>query len=535
LNGEQYDYIVVGGGSAGSVVAGRLAEAGAHVLVLEAGGTDRRPDVIIPAGLPVAYKTANWRYRPEPDSSRGGAVEAWPAGKVLGGGGSINATVFVRGNRADYDEWAEQGAMGWDYKSVLPYFKRLETWAGGGSAYRGSTGPIGVSTHTMDHPANGAFHAAAVAAGHRHNPDYNAEFQDGVGTVQVNQQRGLRSQSSRTHLRGLHGLARPTVVTRAHVQQLLIHGSRAVGVEYVHHRRRNVARARMEVILSAGAIASPKLLMLSGIGPADDLARLGIDPLFDLPGVGSNLQEHPATMQRWRAVVPTIADLGAADAARAVIQYVRSGRGLLAATVFHEQVMFTTQDHMTRPDVQIAFASFAVDKELGADGIMKVRPSTTSGFLVSTLYLHPQARGTIALRSSDPRDQPVIRHELLGIQSDIEGLLAGMEEARRIMHEPAIKELTDGMLDPESTCSSRSDWEALIRQKVTYGAHPVGTCRMGQDELAVVDPQLRVHGIEGLRVIDASVMPTLPTGNTNAPTMMIAERGADLIRGTNAG
>lgn len=525
---ESYDYVVVGGGSAGSVVAGRLAASGASTLLLEAGGTDRRPDVVLPAGLPVAYRTANWRYRPKPDPSRGGAVEAWPAGRILGGGGSINATVFVRGNAADFDEWERLGATGWGYKAVLPYFKRLETWEGGRSAFRGGSGPVHVATHGMHHPANDAFQEAAVTAGYADNPDYNGEGQDGVGPVQVNQRRGLRCQSSRAYLRGTLGAA-PIVMTRAQATGVVTERGRAVAIDFRHRGQRRRVHANAEIILCAGAIASPKLLLLSGIGPADELGALGIKPVIDLPGVGCNLQEHPATMQRWRSTIPTIADLGPLDAARAVYEYARTGRGPMAATVFHVQVMHRTRSGLERPDMQIAFASFAVDKELGSDGIMKVRPSRTSGFLVSTLYLHPEVRGRIRLQSTDPADAPVIEHRLLQARADVEGLLAGMEEARRIMGEPAIKELTDGMLEPEASCADRDDWERFVRAKSTYGAHPVGTCRMGTDERAVVDPTLRVRGIDGLRVIDASVMPTLTSGNTNAPTMMIGEHGSDLV------
>ena len=235
---ESYDYVVIGGGSAGSVVAGRLAAAGASVLVLEAGGSDRRPDVTLPAGLPVAYKTANWSYRPEPDPSRGGAVEAWPAGRILGGGGSINATVFVRGNRADFDEWSSMGAIGWDYDSVLPYFKKLETWAGGEDRYRGGSGPLHVAEHAMDHPANEAFLEAAVSAGHVRNPDYNGESQLGVGRAQVNQRRGLRSQSSRTHLHGLGRGHDLTIRTRSTALGLVVHGGVVRGVQYLRRRRR---------------------------------------------------------------------------------------------------------------------------------------------------------------------------------------------------------------------------------------------------------------------------------------------------------
>ena len=525
-----HDYVVIGGGSSGSVVAGRLAAAGADVLVLEAGGTDRRPDVLVPAGVVSVYRSRNWKYVPEPDASRNGSVEAWAAGRILGGGGSINATVFVRGNRADYDGWASGfGATGWDYESVLPYFKRMETWAGGADEYRGDHGPIDVGFHTMDHVGNDAFLAAAQEAGHPFVADYNGARQSGVGVVQVNQKRGVRSQASRRYLRGAVARAHVTVRTKAYVHRIVFQGDRAVAVEYEHDGERKLARARDEVILSVGSLSSPKVLMVSGIGPAAELARAGVEVLHDLPGVGENLQEHPAMMQRWDANVPTLNTMTAGDAARAVVQYARTGRGLLAATVFHVQVMHHTGSSPGCPDVQLAFANFATIRERGEDGILKVEPSREQGFLVSTLFLHPRSRGRIRLRSASPTDRPVIEHELVGDRADMSDLLAGMAEGRRIMAQPAMTGLIGAMFPPERDCDAPAAWEALVRENATYGAHPVGTCRMGDDGLAVVDPQLRVRGVRALRVVDASVMPTLTTGNTNAPSMMIGEKAADLI------
>jgi choline dehydrogenase-like flavoprotein len=527
---ETFDYVVVGGGSAGSVVAGRLAAAGADVLVLEAGGTDLRPDVLVPAGVISVYRSRNWKYVPEPDPSRDGAVEAWAAGRILGGGGSINATVFVRGNRADFDGWAgEFGCAGWDYASVLPYFRRLETWAGGADEYRGDRGPIDVGFQTMDHVGNEAFLAAALQAGHPYVDDYNGARQDGVGNVQVNQKRGVRSQASRRYLRAPAARPHVTVRTKAHVHRIVLRGDCAVGVEYEHHGARRSAWTREEVILSAGSLASPKLLMVSGIGPAEELARAGVDTRSDLPGVGLNLQEHPAVMQRWHAKVPTLNTLTAGDAARAVVQYARSGTGLLAATVFHVQLMHRTASSPDRPDVQIAFANFATVRERGENGMLKVQPSREQGFLVSTLFLHPRSRGRLRLRSARATDPPVIEHELLGDAADVDDLLAGMAESRRVMAQPAMTDLIGEMFAPERECRTPQEWEAMVRENATYGAHPVGTCRMGVDDLAVVDPELRVRGVRRLRVVDASVMPTLTTGNTNAPTMMIGERAADLI------
>jgi choline dehydrogenase len=494
---ETYDYVVVGGGSAGSIVAARLAEAGASVLLLEAGGTDRRPDVVVPAGIISAYATANWKYSPEPDASR----------------------------NVDYDGWAAGGAKGWDYDSVLPTFKAMEHWAGGADAYRGDRGRIHVEPHTNLHPANDAFAAAARSAGHAAVADYNAADQLGVGHVQVNQRRGVRSSASREYLRRAKG-PHPTIRLHAYAQRVVVRGGRAIGVEYRWHGRPARARARTEVILCGGSLRSPQLLMLSGIGSADELGRHGIDVVHHLPGVGANLQEHPAVMQRWNANVPTINTIGVRDGLGMVWEYARHRTGGLAATVFHTQVMHRTEHAGPAPDAQIAFANFATTREIDANGAMKVKPSKNAGFLVATLFLHPRQRGQILLRSADPDARPVIRHELLGNRDDVRDLMTAMAEARRIMAEQPIASMVEGMFDPESTCHDDASWEAFTREYVTYGAHPIGTCRMGDDENAVVDPTLRVRGVEGLRVIDASVMPSLPSGNTNAPTMMIAERGA---------
>lgn len=523
------DYVVVGGGAAGSVVAGRLAEAGADVVVLEAGGTDRRPDVLIPAGAISVYRSCNWSYVPEPDPSRGGTVEAWSSGKILGGGGSINAMVFVRGHRADYDEWASLGCGGWDYGSVLPYFKKMETWVGGANEYRGGHGPIHVSFHGMDHPANAMFLQAAEQAGYDVLDDYNAASQEGAAAVQVNQKRGTRSNAPRGYLRGLFHRGQLTIRTKAYAHRVLFDGDRAVGVAYSHKGQRQTVRARKEVVLSAGALVSPKVLMLSGIGPRDELARFGIDVRHDSPGVGGNLQEHPGFMLRWHSRLRTINEMRPREALGAVADYVRTGRGPFAATVFHAQVMHRTDPAMSRPNIQILLANYATSRERGADGILKIKPARQSGLMACALLVHPRVRGRIMLRSTSPLDPPVIRHPLLADPDDVADLLAGMEEARRIMSQPAAKEVVGELFDPEARCTTRPDWEAELRENVTYAYHHVGTCRMGTGDDCVVDPELRVRGVEALRVVDASIMPTIPTGNTNAMTMMIGEKAADLI------
>jgi choline dehydrogenase len=527
---DSFEYIVIGGGSAGATVAGRLAQAGADVLVLEAGPSDaRRLDVAVPAGVVRVYKTNNWAYRPEPDPSRNGAVESWPAGRILGGGGSINATVFVRGNAADYDRWAALGADGWDYQSVLPRFRRMEDWAGGPDEYRGADGPIGVGFHTMDHPANAVFTEAAAQAGHPVTEDYNGKSQEGVGRIQVNQRRGLRSHAARGYLRGLVPKSRLTIRTSAMVHRILFDGERATGVEYLSAGQKRIVRAEREVILSAGALASPRILMVSGVGPEDELRRHGLPVVAPLPGVGENLAEHPVLFQRWHARIPTLNKIRAGDIARTLARYALSGTGNLAATVWHEQVMHRSDAGLAAPNLQIVFSNFAVARMLNKNGGLEVKPAKEEGFMVSSAFVHPRVRGRIRLRSVDPTAPPVIEHSLLGNREDLADLLAGMEESRRIMAQPAMTAITAGLFAPEADCRTSDDWEAHTRANATYGAHPIGTCRMGSDDDAVVDPKLRVRRVAGLRIVDASVMPSTTTGNTNAPSMMIGEVASDLI------
>ncbi len=526
MEDDNFDYIVVGAGSGGSTVAGRLAEAGERVLVLEAGGGDRRPDVLIPAGLPVAYQTANWKYASEPDPTRNGSTEAWPAGKIVGGGGSINATVFVRGNPADFDGWAQRGAKGWDYESVLPDFRRLESWSGGADTYRGDSGPIAVGYQSIEHVTNEAFIIAAQAAGHAFTSDYNGERQVGVSHIQVNQRRGIRSQASREYLRRLNPGTSPTVRTRSRVTDLLFSGQRAVGVEYVRRGKVHRAYAAKETILAGGTLATPKLLLLAGIGPAAHLANLGIPLRANVPGVGRNLQEHPAVMLRWASKVPTVNSIGVGGALSAVYQYATKRQGILAACVYQAQVLHKTSPSLSVPDIQVGFGCFSTERVPGKDGSVRILPTRQPGLQLTTVFLHPRDRGTVELRSRDPLAGPVIRHRLLGTDDDTRDLLAGVAEARRIMAEPALREFVGDHFEPELSCRTEDDWLDFLRQNATYGSHPVGTCAMGSDDDAVVDPQLRVRGVEGLRISDASVMPTITSGNTNAATMMIGERAA---------
>ncbi|OBB14798.1 acetyltransferase [Mycolicibacterium setense] len=491
------DFIVVGAGSAGSIVASRLASEGADVVLIEAGGSDRRPDVRIPAGIASLYMTANWKHQCAPDPSKGDALEGFPAGRIVGGSGSINAMVYVRGRASDYDGWADAGCEGWSYDDVLPHFKAVENWVGGADDYRGDSGPIPVSWCAHRNPVNEAFLAAGAEAGHRVNPDQNGRSQLGVSRTQVNQHRGLRVSSARAFLRPLPRDRRPRLFTKTAVSHIVIENGRAIGIECNGRR----LRARREVILSAGAIGSPTLLLRSGIGPSG--------ATLDLGGVGANFQDHLVGTQWWESKVPTANTLGPVGALKGIGSLLIRGDGILTMSPFEAQI-FTEE-------FQIAVSPMHYELDTGT-GRMNVE--RVDGFTVYTVLMHPRARGRVGLCDGKAK----IEFPRLGDGDDTGRLLKGMRLARDVIDgSQAMRGIAGAYKN-----IGEQDHAWLARREMSIG-HAVGTCRMGIDDGSVVDPRLRVHGIDGLRVVDASVMPTLTSGNTNAPTMMIAHRAADLI------
>jgi choline dehydrogenase len=406
----------------------------------------------------------------------------------------------------------------------------MECWQRGPDDFRGGSGPICVVEQTDRGAANMAYLEACRQAGYSRNPDYNGAVQEGVSITQVNHRRGVRSQASREYLRRVAVRDQITVRTKAIAHRVLLDRSRAVGVEYRHRGALMVARARQEVILSAGALASPRLLMLSGIGPRDALLNVGLEVRHELPGVGRNLQEHPYLMQRWFSRgVATFNRPRLGMLARGLADYIGRGAGILAMTIVQVQCMTRTDPQLPTPDLQLQFTPFAITRDVDENGMFTVQPAKQEGFLASSTFLKPRARGTVGLRSSSADAPPLITYQFLADQRDLRDVLRGLREVQRVMGQPAMKEITGGQFAPESACRTDSDWEAYARTQVTPSYHPVGTCRMGVDDEAVVDPELRVHGLAGLRVVDASVMPTITTGNTNAPAMMIGERAAELI------
>jgi choline dehydrogenase-like flavoprotein len=525
----EFDYVIVGGGSAGCVLAARLSENPlVRVCLVEAGPADRSALIHCPGGLALLARTGkfNWDFETVPQPGLGGRRGWQPRGKVLGGSSSVNAMIYLRGAREDYDGWAAEGNPGWSWRDVLPYFRRAEHNERGGDAFHGTGGPLNVMDLQSPHRFGPIFVEAALQAGHPANADFNGATQEGFGLYQVTHKRGERCSAAKAYLVPNLGRANLRVLTDAQATRVVLDGRRAVGVELRIGGALRTLRARREVLLAAGALQSPQLLMLSGIGPGAHLQALGIAVVHDLPGVGKALHDHVDVVQVLDA--PHLTDLfgisfaGAMRAARAIVEWRRHRSGMLTTNYAEAGGFIRSSPDVERPDLQLHF--------LVAKLVDHGRKTVLGhGYSCHVCLLRPKSRGSVTLASADPSAPPLIDPAFLAERDDLERLVRGFREMRRILAQPALARHGARELSPSANARSDAEIEAFIRGHADTIYHPVGSCRMGNGALDVVDAELRVRGIERLRVVDASIMPTIVSGNTNAPTIMIAEKAADMI------
>ena len=523
------DYVVVGAGSAGCVVAARLSEdPTVSVTVLEAGQADNSLWIHLPIGYgkTIVDPRLNWRYETEPDDEIAGRRMYWARGKVLGGSSSINGLLYVRGQAEDYDHWRQLGNAGWSFADVLPYFKRSERQANGGDDYHGAEGPLSVANLVERNPLCEAFIQSAVASGIPRNDDFNGPIQEGVGYYQLTTRNARRCSAAVAFLRPAMKRQNLRVVTDAFADKVLFDGRRAVGVAFRRGDKTATVRTRREVILSGGSLKSPQLLMLSGVGPRQGLAELGIPLVHDLPGVGQNLQDHYGAILTYKSRLPlTINDLMVSPVrmAMAGLQYLLFRKGPLTISAAQVGAFIRTRPELASPDIQFLFQTFSHD-EYDA-GLHKF-----SGFANVVCPVRPESRGALTLKSRDPRDPPMMRANYLSSETDRTTLVAAMKIGRTIAEHPAIASHILAEYLPGPNVRTDDELLAYARETGLSIAHQVGTCKMGSDPMAVVGQDLAVRGLGGLRVVDASIMPTLISGNTNAPTIMIAEKASDMIR-----
>ena len=525
-----FDYIIIGAGSAGCVLANRLTEdADTRVLVLEYGGSDRSVVIQMPSAFSIPMNTTkyNWRYESEPEPYLNGRRIHCPRGKVLGGSSSINGLVYIRGHAFDFDEWESLGAEGWGYRNCLPYFKRAESCDAGGDEYRGGSGPLHTTSgNNMKNPLYGAWVDAGAEAGYIKTDDCNGYMQEGFGAMHMTVKDGVRCSTANAYLRPAMQRPNLTVITQAMTRQIILDGKRAVGVSYDRDGQTHTVYCKREVLICAGPIGSPHLLQRSGIGPAAVLSKAGVEVRHDLAGVGENLQDHSEIYIQYGCKEPVTLNSKMDPLSKLMIglRWLLCKDGLGATNHFEAGGFIRSGEGLRWPDIQFHFLPAA----MRYDG---KKPIKGHGFMVLTGPNKPKSRGHVRLRSADPYEHPQILFNYLQREEDREGFRRCVRLTREIIGQPAMDRFRDTEIAPGPDVNSDAEIDAFVRENLESTYHPCGSCRMGEDDMAVVDSQLRVRGMEGLRVIDSSVFPTEPNGNLNAPTIMLAERAADLVRG----
>jgi choline dehydrogenase len=530
---NHYDYIIVGAGSAGCVLANRLSEDSSNkVLLLETGGSDKSIFIKMPTALSIPMNTDKyaWQFHTQPEPYLDNREMHCPRGKVLGGSSSINGMVYVRGHAKDFDEWQQHGANGWDYQSCLPYFQKAESFYLGENAYRGGKGPLGVNNgNEMQNPLYTTFIKAGVEAGYASTDDYNASQQEGFGPMHMTVKNGVRSSASREYLDPVKSRSNLTVITGALAQKVILDGKKATGIEYKVNGNVQTAHAAKEVVLSAGPIGSPHILQLSGIGDKDILEKAGVEVKHHLPGVGQNLQDHLEFYFQYKCKQPITLNgkLGLISKGLIGAKWLLTRKGLGATNHFESCAFIRSKPGVEWPDIQYHFlpAAMRYDGRSAFAG---------HGFQVHVGHNKPKSRGSVTIQSANPEQPPQILFNYLQHKDDIEGFRACVRLTRDIIEQSAFDDYRDEEIQPGKHIQTDEEIDAFVRQAVESAYHPSCSCKMGEDEMAVVNSNTQVHGIEGLRVVDSSIFPTVPNGNLNAPTIMVAEKAADIILGNVA-